>query len=300
MDVKLIREFIVLAETCNFLEAAERLYISASALSKHVKLMEEELEVSLFDRSTRSVKLNKFGSTFYEYAKQMIKLYDACSADLNLMRENQDSRLSIGFLPKFEPSGIIELLSDFAKKRPDLTVHMTATNQPKEQLRAHQCNFVFAGDDCEKDGDIKSFLYRRDNLVAVFPLKHPLAKEQQVTVEQLREENFIMHSDVSGDSTMAAETFRRLCLEEGFVPNVVMSASYASTAVKLAKKGAGVAVMNRMFVPAAFRSSVAIVDIYPIVPMSVYVLHLSKTRMLPAERDFLRYIKAHSDRPEPQ
>ncbi|MGM9608089.1 MAG: LysR family transcriptional regulator [Oscillospiraceae bacterium] len=292
MEVKLMKEFIVLAETCNFQEAAERLYISASSLSKHVKIMEEEFGVPMFDRTTRNVKLNKCGETFYEYAKQMVKLYDECTTDLNELRINRDCYLSIGFLPKFEPSGIVEVLSDFAKQRPDLTLHMVATNQPKELLRAHRCNFVFTGEDCERDSDIDSFLYKTDNLVAVFPLTHPMAKEKHVTVDQLRDENFIMHSDIAGDTTMAAQTFQKLCLEAGFVPKVVMTASYSSTVVKLAKRGEGIAIMNRMFVPAAFCPDVAIVDIYPIVPLSVYVLHMSKTRMFPAERDFLRYIKS--------
>lgn len=287
-----MQEFIVLAETCSFQEAAERLYISSSSLSKHVKAMEEELNVPLFDRSTRSVKLNKYGETFYEYARQMVKLYSECSVDLDHLRVNHDSRLSIGFLPKFEPSGIVEMLSDFARERPDLTVHMVATNQPREQLESRRCNFVFSNDDCEKDSAIKSLLYKTGNLVAVFSLNHPLAGEMSVTVEQLRDEDLIMHSDFSGEATQAAEVFRNRCLEAGFVPKVAISASYASSAVKLARKGSGVAILNRMFVPAAMNGDVAVVDIVPEIPLSIYMLHLSKTRMFPAERDFLRYVKA--------
>lgn len=296
MEIKLMQEFIILAETCSFQEAAERLYISSSSLSKHVKTMEEELNVPLFDRSTRSVKLNKYGETFYEYARQMVKLYHECSVDLDHLRINHDSRLSIGFLPKFEPSGIVEMLSDFAKKRPDLTVHMVATNQPKEQLESRRCNFVFSNDNCEKDDAIKSLLYKTGNLVAVFSRSHPLAGEASVTVEQLREEDLIMHSDFSGESTQAAEVFRNRCLEVGFVPKVAISASYASSAVKLARKGSGVAILNRMFVPTAMNSDVAVVDIVPEIPLSIYMLHLSKTRMFPAERDFLRYVRSLVDK----
>ena len=292
MDVKLMKEFIVLAETCSFQEAAERLYISSSALSKHVKTMEDEFGVPLFDRSTRNVKLNKYGETFYQYAKQMVKLYDECSADLDNLRVNQDSRLSIGFLPKFEPSGIVEMISDFSKERPDLTVHMVATNQPKELLESRRCNFVFTNDDCAKDSTINSFLYKTGNLVAVFSHDHPLAGERSVTVEQLRDEDLIMHSDFSGESTLAAQTFQNRCLEAGFAPKIVITASYASSAVKLARKGDGVAILNRMFVPDALSDDVAVVDIVPEIPLSIYVLHLSKTRMFPAERDFLRYVRS--------
>ena len=296
METKLMKEFIILAEVCSFQEAAERLYISSSALSKHVKTMEEEVGVPLFDRTTRNVKLTKYGDIFYEYAKQMVKLYNECSADLDNLRVNQDSRLSIGFLPKFEPSGIVEMLSDFATERPDLTVHMVATNQPKGLLQSRRCNFVFTNDDCAKDHAISSFLYKTANLVAVFSHDHPLAGESSVTAEQLRDEELIMHSDFSGETTLAAQAFQHRCLEAGFVPKVVISASYASSAVKLARKGDGVAILNRMFVPDALSDDVAVVDIVPEIPLSIYVLHLSKSRMLPAERDFLRYVKSLSDK----
>ncbi len=295
MEIKLMREFITLAETCSFQEAAERLYISASSLSKHVKAMETELGVPLFDRSTRSVKLSRYGETFCEYARQMVKLYDACGADLELLRESHDSRLSIGFLPKFEPSGIIEMLSDFSREHPELTVHMVATNQPLELLLSRRCNFVFTNDARADDPSISSFLYRAADLVAVFSRSHPLAGEASVTVEQLRGEDLIMHSDHSGEATAAAETFRSRCLEAGFVPKVAISASYASSAVKLARKGSGVAILNRMFVPDALGGDVAVVDIVPEIPLSIYVLRLSRTRMFPAEREFLRYVKARAD-----
>ena len=53
IDIEYICEFVVLAETCNYMEAADRLFVSQSALSRHIKAIEEELKVQLVDRSTR-------------------------------------------------------------------------------------------------------------------------------------------------------------------------------------------------------------------------------------------------------
>ena len=69
MEIEYIKEFVVLAETENYLEAAESLFISQSTLSKHIKIIEKELDVQLFDRTTRKVHLNKYGKMFLKYAK---------------------------------------------------------------------------------------------------------------------------------------------------------------------------------------------------------------------------------------
>ena len=68
MEIEYIKEFVVLAETENYLEAAESLFISQSTLSKHIKIIEKELDVQLFDRTTRKVHLNKYRKMFLKYA----------------------------------------------------------------------------------------------------------------------------------------------------------------------------------------------------------------------------------------
>ena len=55
MNTENIKEFIVLAETKNFWEASERLYMNQSTLSKHIKSLENDLGVALFTRTTRRV-----------------------------------------------------------------------------------------------------------------------------------------------------------------------------------------------------------------------------------------------------
>ena len=61
MQVQMLQEFLVLAETLNFLAAASDLYISQATLSKHIREMEKELGAPLFKRTTRKVELTELG-----------------------------------------------------------------------------------------------------------------------------------------------------------------------------------------------------------------------------------------------
>ena len=292
-DFKDIREFIVLAEICNYQEASERLYISPSTLSKHIMALEETLGVHLFDRTTRSVTLTKYGKTFYKYAQEMVHIYDECSNELNELRVDSDHRICVGFLSRLEQCGIIEVLTDFPAHYQGITLDMAASNTPLDLLKEQKCQFVFDSDNYPKDSEIESILYKKDSLVAVLPLDHPFANMEGLKLEQLRNERFIIHSDAA--AIEGGVDIMKLCENAGFKPEVSMSASYTSTIVKLVRQGQGVSVLNRMNVPATILSTVAVVPIQPEVPYYIYLLYLKKAKRTPAFNRFLDYIKNLKD-----
>ena len=74
MQIDYIKEFIILAEIGNFLEAADHLFMSQSTLSRHIKSLEDDLGTPLFDRTTRKVSLNEYGHLFLPYAREISKI----------------------------------------------------------------------------------------------------------------------------------------------------------------------------------------------------------------------------------
>ncbi len=77
-----ITTFIRVAQTRSFAEAANGLGLSASATSKAVAKLEEELGVKLLHRTTRSVGLTPEGERFYEVAQRLLEEIDAVSEEL--------------------------------------------------------------------------------------------------------------------------------------------------------------------------------------------------------------------------
>ena len=72
MDITSLKEFLALAETQNFWEASELLFMNESTLSKHIKKLETELSVPLFERNTRRVSLTPYGESLIPYAKAIV------------------------------------------------------------------------------------------------------------------------------------------------------------------------------------------------------------------------------------
>lgn len=88
MDIAILQDFVALAESETFLKAADVLSISQPTLSRHIKSLEAELGVTLFERTTRSLKLSEYGEVLLPYAKQIIELKNQLSGELQLKRQN--------------------------------------------------------------------------------------------------------------------------------------------------------------------------------------------------------------------
>ena len=90
MDFKQLESFVAVVDEGSFSNAADRLQLSQSMVTIHVRNLEAELGARLLNRTTRSMELSADGKTFYYYAKQMLRLHrDSMFA---LTRANQDER----------------------------------------------------------------------------------------------------------------------------------------------------------------------------------------------------------------
>ena len=83
MELKYIREFVSLAETGSYFETSERLFITTSSLSRHIKALEEELGMPLFDRTTRKVELNRQASASSSSIPGMLELQMSATCRLS-------------------------------------------------------------------------------------------------------------------------------------------------------------------------------------------------------------------------
>jgi len=140
MEINYLKEFVVLAQTGNFLEAADTLYSSQSTLSKHIKSMESELGVPLFDRTTRKVRISKYGQLLLPYAKQIIELHDEYTAILQTSLETDREILTVGsihILAQYKITDIFAECSIDYDPKSNITQEFYATVQNKFHFAIH-------------------------------------------------------------------------------------------------------------------------------------------------------------------
>lgn len=296
MDTQHLHEFVVLAELCNYQEAAEVLHVSQSALSKHIQKLEEELDVELFERTARSVVLSKYGESFWEYAKQITELRETAWRELQKIRVQDDHRLVVAYPPALERYGLIELLVEFRQAYPEYVVETVLSVDPVGAIRAGRCDFAFAQEDLSQTGDITAILYQEDYPVVVLPATHPLATKQSVAMEQLCGERFILHNRANESTTVPQMTLMKLCEAADFSPDIALSASFSSTIVSLVSQGLGIAVMQRAQIPSE-SAGIVLVRIQTEISADIQLVCLKTARQSPVRTAFLRHVQGRNHSP---
>ncbi len=248
MDISYFREFVILAETQNFWAAADRLFISQSSLSKHIKALEANLGAPLFERTSRRVELSAFGRTMLPYAQSMAKLqYDYETAAFNFLHQ-ENATLEIATIPVLAHYNITEALLQFKKAHPTVQVNIQEADTllVREKLLNRECEIGIYRDSSaylehnpDKEQQLEKLAYARDQLIAVLPPDHPLSGASSVELSQLSGEFFaLIHRD-----TMPYELCLRACREAGFSPNVIFTSHNLESILDMVRKGSCVALL---------------------------------------------------------
>lgn len=127
MDIRLLDEFVVLATRLNYHAAAEELFMNQSTLSRHIALLENELGIALFARSTRHVELTDAGRAILDDVKNITDRYRLMVARINSERFDCVLRLG-GFIPHEDlEKPLTTALEHLAHTHPWITVQETNT-----------------------------------------------------------------------------------------------------------------------------------------------------------------------------
>ena len=96
MDLRKLEAFLTVANTGKYTDAAEKLFVSQSSLSKQMAQMERELGVKLFKKTRNGVELTQAGFDFYSYVRKMLPEYHRAVDRLQMYREGGTYPLRIG------------------------------------------------------------------------------------------------------------------------------------------------------------------------------------------------------------
>ncbi len=285
MEISHLREFVVLAQTSNFLEASDILYSSQSTLSKHIKNMEEELGVPLFDRTTRKVKISKFGQLLLPYAKQIVELQDKYSAVLQSNLDSDREVLTIGSIPALAQYNITDVLVKFKKSRSQSTINVmqASSEELREMLRQKRFELAFIRDIDEVDANLVKIPFAVDTMVAVLPAAHPLARRKRIQLRELANEDFLLIEK----QKMLYKLCVRACQQSGFEPTVAYTDHKLENIIDLISKGMGVTLEMKRLAYYLSTSKIAIVEITPSISTQISLCYLKGIDLSEAAKHFI-------------
>lgn len=235
MELNYLREFVALAQSCQFQETADELFMSQSSLSKHIKVIERELGAELLNRSTRRVELSEFGRAFLPYAAQIAALQREYME--RLLGNTSEKKLKIGIAPIVTLFTLEQYLSTFAEDHPDYQVEFVEANEQelRSMLQKGECDLIVVSrNPLAPDTEFCSQVYSTDILVAVLAETHPLAGKESVTIQELEAYAFVQKGHTN---------FARLL--DPAIPPSSYTASRGSVLMNLIRNQIAVAVLPR-------------------------------------------------------
>ena len=136
--------FYTVARRLNFTKAAAELYITQPAVTKHIKELENQFKVSLFERSgNKKITLTPAGETLLEYTTQLLNTYRELEYDMNMLVNKHSGTLHIGASNTVAQYIIPPVLAQFHKKFKDIQVVLITgnTGDIEKELNTDQNQF---------------------------------------------------------------------------------------------------------------------------------------------------------------
>lgn len=243
MNDRQLRHFIVLGELLNFRKAAQRLGIVQPALSASIKRLEAELGATLFERSTRDVRLTAAGEAALTDVRKAVKHLESAKTNARASTAGTYGHLSIGFVGSASFSLLPRGVRSFRSQYPNVSLSLqeSTSREILSLIEQEDLDLGLIRTPTERSANVEIAALLREHLIAVLPLDGPWAakaKARSVSLEELSRAPFINFSYRA--SPMLHMAVVNSCREAGFLPNIVQEAIQVQTVITLVESGLGV------------------------------------------------------------
>ncbi|KND32138.1 hydrogen peroxide-inducible genes activator [Streptomyces acidiscabies] len=232
-----LRAFAAVAEHLHFRDAAAAIGMSQPALSGAVAALEEALEVTLLERTTRKVLLSPAGERIAVRARAVLAEVGSLLEEAEAVRAPFTGALRLGVIPTVAPYLLPTVIELVHSRYPalDLQVHEEQTTSLLDGLTTGRLDLLLLAVPLGVPGVVELPLFDED-FVLVTPLDHPLGGQHDVPREKLRELNLLLLDEGHCLRDQALD----ICREVGRNDTpVTTTAAGLSTLVQLVAGGLG-------------------------------------------------------------
>lgn len=241
MELRQLRQLVVLSETLSFHKASVLLNMAQPPLSVAIRKLEKELGAALFTRSSRGVVLTAAGREALVHARDALLAAGKLRASVREIGIGLRGRLRIGFVGSATYTLLPRILPPFRNAFPsvDVTLFETTTVDFMRQLEQRELDVGLIRLPLLEAADVDIVVVERDTLVVALRMDDPLSRRRRIALKTLAERPFILYSRSSG----LHQIVTLACQRAGFIPRVAQQATQVSTMLCLVESGLGVALV---------------------------------------------------------
>ena len=282
--------FLTVAVTLNFARAADHLHVTQPAVTQQIHSLEKELNVKLFKRTTRTVKITQEGLVFLNDARNIVALSERAKKKFENPCRREIQPLSLGCYSYAQLFLLPLILKQLAVQFPDL--------HPRLRVVPFQYLYRLLEEDDvdaiigfrEPDSKKISALYReltRIPIVCICSHENPLSQRQTVAMDDLKKEKIVLLDPAKAQFDVARLQGQ---LMGGRAPSEFYFCESAEAAVILAQAGFGISILPDLFIPPTL--SLARIPIEGVEPVS-FGIYYKSLQGNPPLKSLIQIMKKH-------
>lgn len=277
-----------IVEYGSFTKAANALGYTQSSISQMIASLEEELSMKLLTRSRYGVKLTLEGAELYPYIERSIYQYRTMLEKAAEIKGLETGVIRVGTVSSVTCHWMPQLIHGFKQQYPHVQFlfHQGDYTLIPEWIATGQIDFGFINPLAVTN--LQTQTVKSDQMLAILPQDHPLAKEKAVRLTDLAQEPYILLEEGQYSEPIAAfET-------AGIVPNIQYTLHDDYAIMTMVEAGLGVSILAELVLRRT-NYRIACLPIEPPVTRTLAVVYKDKNSLPIASKYFIDYLMKHRE-----
>lgn len=291
MNLKQLYDFTNLAKTEHYTKSAELLKISQPTLSHMIKTLEEELNVLLFEKDGRNIRLTKYGKIFLPYVQNSLNELEKGKRALNNIIDPTSGTVELAFIYTMGASFVPKMVHTFSTQAAHLNVtfnfHQGTTHDLLPKIYDESCDLAI----CSYVSNLPELSFvpiHKEELVIIAAKNHPLANYDSLSLEQTMPYPYVFFSKKSGLYPLIDQTMQSLKIH----PKIACAVEEDLAMAGLVSNNYGIAIIPRIKALSSF--DLKIINITNKIPARIiYLAFLKNHYRHPAAKAFINFLMQH-------
>ena len=292
MELRQLHYFVKVAKKQHVTHAAEEMHVAQSAVSRQIRLLEQELGVDLFVPVGRNVQLTPAGKLFYARVERILGELEKAVHEIRELIDPEMGEIRLGFPHSHGVSLIPTVVALFHRLHPNVKFTFS---QGKYDVLIHdllnnEIDLAFISPFPENHPEIGGDILLTERLFAVVPQGHPLAGESEIRLDMLKGETFVLFKEGYSLRNIVLDA----CARAGFRPNIGFEGEETDTIRGFVAAGMGVSLLPEMALTGwgvMMPAKVAVSD--PPVSRTIGLIHRAGQKLPHVAEMFRRFLVAY-------
>ncbi|HEY4549521.1 MAG TPA: LysR family transcriptional regulator [Bacillus sp. (in: firmicutes)] len=289
MDIQHLKYFVEVAKQKNFTKASQILLVSQPSISKMIKSLEDELKVTLLDRSERKIELTDAGVIVYEQAIKILQSVEDVYSSVHELVQIKKGTVKLGLMPTTGVLLFPNVLAGFKKENSQIDIQMVEYNAKQLKLKVEQGDIDLGITVKPVNSELfETIPLLSEELVVLVDREHWLVKRESVRLSDLKNESFILLTE----DYALHDVVTQACMQSGFEPTVAYKSSLWDLIGEMVATKLGISLIPRSMVSRFNNKNVHAISISnPLIEWELVLIYKKNKYLSYAARTFIEYIQ---------